>query len=460
MVGFIRHYFPLSTLFLVALDAVCLFFAILFGYMALYPGGSEALIGSVPGAISIVLAMVILTGALGLYRNNPPDRFWPIVSRVTLAFLVVLPGLHWIFYRLPDGSVCFPCLAATLLLGFGGKIAIFLFSRVSPLTHRRVMILGVGSDAVAVKETLDKSRIRGLSIVGFYSPYADQAVDASLPASKILPSSKSIGETTGQHNVSEIVIAMRERRGGALPLTELLNCKLRGVKVTDLSSFFEQHRSKVQIDLLRESWFIFGDGFRQGKFRMIVKRTFDIVASGVLLVLSLPVMLFAALAIKLDSPGPIIYRQERVGLGGRTFNILKFRSMRTDAEMNGKPQWAQTGDSRVTKVGRFMRLTRIDELPQLLTVLAGQMSLVGPRPERPYFVEQLVTQVPFYAARHSVKPGLTGWAQVRHKYGASIDDAADKLEYDLYYVKNHRLLFDILILFYSVRVVLLAQGSR
>ena len=460
MVSFIRHYFPLSTLFLVALDAVCLFFAILFGYMALYPGGSAALVNSVPGALAIVLAMVLLTGALGLYRNNPPDRFWPIVSRVTIAFLVVLPGLHWIFYKLPDGSVCVPCLAGTMLLGFGGKIAIFLFSRISPLTHRRVLILGVGSDAVAVKETLDKSRVRGLSIVGFYSPYADQVVDTSLPAHKILPSSRSIGETTGQHNVSEIVIAMRERRGGALPLTELLNCKLRGVKITDLSSFFEDHKSKVRIDLLRESWFIFGDGFRQGKLRMFVKRSFDILASSFLLLLSLPVMLIAALAIKLETSGPVIYSQERVGLGGRTFRILKFRSMRIDAERDGRPQWAQNMDARVTRIGRLMRLTRVDELPQLINVLSGKMSLVGPRPERPYFVDQLVKQVPFYAARHSVKPGVTGWAQVRHKYGASVDDAADKLEYDLYYVKNHRLLFDVLILFYSVRVVIMAQGSR
>ena len=460
LVSLIGHYFPLSTLFLVALDAVCLFFAIILGYMVLYPGGSTALLDSVPGAVSIVLAMVLLTAALGLYRNNPPDRFWPIVSRVALAFLVVLPGLHWVFYQLPDGSVCIPCLAGTMLLGFGGKMAILMFSHATPFTQRRVLILGVGSDAVAVKETLDKSRIRGLSIVGFYSPFANQAVDSSLPANKILCSSKSIGETTGQHNVSEIVIAMRERRGGSLPLTELLNCKLRGIKVTDLSSFFEQHRSRVQIDLLRESWFIFGDGFRQGMIRRFVKRTFDIVASGVLLLPGLPVMLFAALAIKLDSTGPIIYRQQRVGLGGRTFNVLKFRSMQTDAEKDGKPQWAQAGDARVTKVGRFMRLTRIDELPQLFNVLTGQMSLVGPRPERPYFVEQITKQVPFYAARHSVKPGVTGWAQVRHQYGASVDDAADKLEYDLYYVKNHRLLFDILILFYSVRVVLLAQGAR
>jgi exopolysaccharide biosynthesis polyprenyl glycosylphosphotransferase len=194
--------------------------------------------------------------------------------------------------------------------------------------------------------------------------------------------------------------------------------------------------------------------------RVFVKRTFDIVASSVLLFLSLPVMLFAAIAIKLESAGPIIYRQPRVGLGGNLFDVLKFRSMCADAEKDGKPQWAQTGDARVTRVGRFMRLTRIDELPQLLTVLKGEMSLVGPRPERPYFVDQLVQQIPFYGARHSVKPGVTGWAQVRHHYGASVDDASDKLQYDLYYVKNHTLFFDILVLFYSVRVVLFAQGSR
>jgi len=460
MVRLLRQNFPLSALFLVALDAVCLFSAILIGYMMLYPSGNSALVSSVPGALAIVLSMVLLTGALGMYRNNPPDRFWPIISRVAIAFLVVLPGLHWVFYKLPDGSVCVPCLAGTILLGLGGKIAIFLLSRASPFAQRRVLILGVGADAAAVKETLEKSRTAGLSVVGFYTPFADQAPHASVPAHKILPSDRSIGETTGQHNVSEIVIAMRERRGGALPLTELLNCKLRGVKVTDLSSFFEQYKSKVRIDLLRESWFIFGDGFRQGKLRMFVKRSFDIAASLALLILGFPVMIATAIAIKLESPGSIIYRQERVGLGGKTFSILKFRSMRNDAEKDGKPQWAQTGDARVTKVGRFIRLTRIDELPQLFNVLAGQMSLVGPRPERPYFVDQLVAQVPFYAARHSVKPGVTGWAQVRHKYGASIDDASDKLEYDLYYVKNHRLTFDILVLFYSVRVVLLAQGSR
>lgn len=345
-------------------------------------------------------------------------------------------------------------------LGSAGDRLTSFFRKSSPLTQRRIMVYGVGADAASVRNTIEKSGNRSLQVVGFVSPNAEAEINAAIPAHKVMCSSLSLSQIATQHNVSEIVIAVRERRGGALPLTELLNLKLQGIKVLDLSAFFEQHGGKVQIDNLRESWFIFGHGFRQGKVRMAVKRCFDVAASLTLLALAWPIMLCAAISIKFTSPGPVIYRQERVGLGGRTFNVLKFRSMRTDAEKDGKPQWAKTGDSRVTSVGRFMRLTRIDELPQILNVLRGEMSLVGPRPERPYFVDQITATVPFYAARHSVKPGVTGWAQVRHNYGASIDDAADKLEYDLYYVKNHRLWLDIVILFYSVRVVLLAQGSR
>ena len=400
MIRMFSHHFQLSSLLLAALNAVCVGLLAAFGYLFFYPATGIALLNSAAGAIAIGLASAALVARFSFNQTT------------------------------------------------------------SAIITRRVLVLGVGRDAAMVNEALDNASIRGLAVVGFYSIDADQQVDAALPANKILPPSKSIGEIARQLNVSEIVLATRERRGGTLPLTDLLNCKLKGIKVTDLSAFYEQHQSKVRIDLLRESWFIFGDGFRQHKMRVFVKRTFDIIASSTLLILSLPVMLFAAIAIKLESAGPVIYRQPRVGLGGNLFDVLKFRSMCADAEKDGKPQWAQAGDSRVTRVGRFMRLTRIDELPQLLTVLKGEMSLVGPRPERPYFVDQLVQQIPFYGARHSVKPGVTGWAQVRHHYGASVDDASDKLQYDLYYVKNHTLFFDILVLFYSVRVVLFAQGSR
>jgi sugar transferase (PEP-CTERM system associated) len=460
MVRMFSRAFPIGNLVLVGIDAICLFFAILFAYMLLYPGGNNALVSSIPGAVAIVIAMVLMTGAMGFYRNSVKRQFWSALFRIAIAFAVVLPGLHWMFFRLPDGSVCVPCLAATLALAFFAKLALFFVNGNSTLRQRRVMILGVGADAAAVNKMLEASNNPSLSVVGFYTPFENQSVDESVPAGKLLPSNKSIGEITGRHNVSEIVIAMRERRGGSLPLNELLDCKLRGVKVTDLSTFYEQQRSRVRIDLLRESWFIFGDGFRQGRVRMFVKRTFDIVASGMLLLFAWPIMLVTAILIKLESPGPVLYKQERVGLGGRSFNIVKFRSMRVDAEKDGTPQWAQKGDARITKIGRFIRLTRIDELPQLFCVFSGTMSLVGPRPERPYFVAQLEKEIPFYNARHSVKPGVTGWAQVRHQYGASISDSADKLEYDLFYVKNHTLIFDLMILFHSVKVVLFAQGSR
>ena len=461
MVRIFSQYFPLGTLYLIAMDAACLFISVLSGLSFVFVEESRPLLGVAPSAIIIVSVMLLFAGAFGLYNNTSHEKLWPVAPRFSAPLILGLLLLHYFFYRLPNGAVSLQAVATTVLMVMVGRLVIFSVSRAAPaFINRRVMILGVGADAAMVHETLERSHVPGLYFVGFYSPDADPTLTAKLPANKILLPARTITDTARMLKVNEIIIATRERRGGVLPLGELLDCKLKGIKVIDLSSFYETYKSKVRIDLLRESWFIFGDGFRQGRARMFVKRSFDVIASSVLLVLSMPIMLVAAIAIKLESAGPIIYRQERVGLGGRAFNVLKFRSMRVDAEKDGRPQWAQAGDKRVTRVGRLMRLTRIDELPQLITVLAGQMSLVGPRPERQFFVDQIVQKVPFYTARHSVKPGVTGWAQVRHQYGASVDDASDKLEYDLFYVKNHTLLFDILILFHSVRVVLLAQGSR
>jgi sugar transferase (PEP-CTERM system associated) len=245
-----------------------------------------------------------------------------------------------------------------------------------------------------------------------------------------------------------------------MPVNALLDCKLAGVRVLDLSSYFERALGQLRLDSLRASWLVFGDGFRQGWLRTLIKRIFDIVASTVLIVLALPVMLVTALLILAESGGPVFYRQERVGQGGRLLRVTKFRSMCADAESDGKPRWAATNDDRVTRVGRFIRKYRIDELPQLLNVLKGDMSLVGPRPERPFFVDQLTQDVPFYAARHSVKPGLTGWAQVRYHYGASPDDAVNKLQFDLYYIKNHTLFLDLVVLLETVMVVVTGKGAQ
>ena len=228
----------------------------------------------------------------------------------------------------------------------------------------------------------------------------------------------------------------------------------------DLASYFERTLGQIRLDSLYAGWLIFGEGFDQGRIRVVTKRLSDIVFSLILLVMALPVMLITALLIGLESGFPILYRQERVGLNGRLFNVVKFRSMCNDAEKGGMPRWATANDDRITRVGHFIRKFRIDELPQLFSVLTGHMSLIGPRPERPFFVDQLGREIPFYAVRHSVKPGVTGWAQVRYHYGATVEDAAEKLQYDLYYVKNHSLLLDLVILFETVGVVIGRKGAH
>ena len=224
--------------------------------------------------------------------------------------------------------------------------------------------------------------------------------------------------------------------------------------------FFERERGQIRVNTLYPSWLVFGGGFDQSLLRSGIKRTFDIAASGILLAATLPIMIVTALCILWEDGAPVFYRQERVGKGGKPFMVLKFRSMCKDAEKGGKPQWAATDDPRITRVGRIIRKLRIDELPQVFNVLAGAMSFVGPRPERPYFVDQLCAEIPFYNVRHSIKPGITGWAQVRYQYGASVEDAIEKLQYDLYYVKNHSLFLDIIILIDTIEVVLLGKGGR
>jgi sugar transferase (PEP-CTERM system associated) len=240
----------------------------------------------------------------------------------------------------------------------------------------------------------------------------------------------------------------------------LLECRIQGIPVHSLAAFSERLKGEVPLDSLKASWLIYGNGFAQGAVRTVVKRAFDLTAALVLLAVAWPFMLLTVLAIRLEDGAPVIFRQERIGRYGRSFMVLKFRSMRTDAEKDGVARWAQANDSRITRVGRFIRKTRIDELPQLFNVLKGEMSLVGPRPERPSFVEQLTEEVPYYAVRHSVKPGLTGWAQVRFTYGASLSEARRKLQFDLYYVKNHSLILDVQIILETVRVVIFGEGAR
>ncbi len=299
---------------------------------------------------------------------------------------------------------------------------------------------------MAVEEMIENHGTRGAVVVGFFpagSP--SEAADPARPGrAPVFPPDLKLQAIVERFRVNEVIVAAREQRGGALPMNDLLECRVAGVPVCDLSAFYERVRGEVPVDSLKASWLIYSDGFVQSPLRRFTKRAFDVFAATGLLIIGMPVMLLATFAIMMESGFPILIVQERVGRSGRNFKVLKLRTMSKDAEGDGVARWAVRNDARVTRVGRLLRKLRIDEMPQLINVLNGDMSLVGPRPERPAFVAQLREHVRFYDVRHCVKPGLTGWAQIRFPYGSSIEDAQRKLQFDLFYVKNNSLILDVL----------------
>jgi sugar transferase (PEP-CTERM system associated) len=322
-----------------------------------------------------------------------------------------------------------------------------------PHLEERLLILGTGAMARTVARQIRSQHDFAYRIVGFVQ---DEPHDGRGP--KALGSASELPLLIEQHRVDRIVVSLSDRRG-KLPIRELLQAKLSGVRVEDAATTYERITGKILLDELKPSWLIFSDGFCASRGTRIAKRVADVVLAAVGLVLAAPLMLLTAVAVRLESRGPVLYRQERVGENGRLFTLFKFRSMRLDAE-TGTPLWASENDDRVTRVGRAIRLTRLDELPQLWNVLRGDMSFVGPRPERPFFVEQLAAVNPFYVERHAVKPGVTGWAQVKYRYGSSIEDAMEKLQYDLYYIKHLSIVFDLTIVIDTVKVILSGKGAK
>ena len=455
MIRLFNHYLPLRTLVLTLIEALVLFQAMVLGFeLRMLDRGTP--LPLLEAGLFTGVMLLMMTG-LGLYESQS-EPFRTMLQRLLVAYLLTLVVLSVVFYVFPETYIGRGVFALTTLFAAGGVLLIRLvFFRITDvgLPKRRVLIVGNGAEAEEVIRFLnDDVRGRSIEYAGLY-PVASRSIEESQ-----VQGYTRLLRTVRELRVSEIVIALRERRGGTMPLRELLDCKLKGIKVMDLVSFYEREKGLLKIDNLRASWLIFGAGFDRGVTRDVVKRIFDVVVSLLLLALTLPILLLAMLAIVVESGRPVFYRQERVGQGGKSFTILKLRSMRQDAEKDGKPKWAGAQDSRITRVGHFLRRTRIDELPQLFNVLRGDMSFVGPRPERPYFVEQLLADIPYYDVRHSVKPGVTGWSQVRYPYGASVEDALAKLQYDLYYVKNHSLFLDLLILVDTVQVVLLGKGAR
>jgi sugar transferase (PEP-CTERM system associated) len=329
------------------------------------------------------------------------------------------------------------------------------FERLSTHLEERLLIVGTGLVAQRVVAEIQAQRDFAYRVVGCVEDSESPGTFINAP---ILGMTSDLPALVESHRIDRIVVGLSDRRH-ALPIQELMQAKLAGVRVEDAATTYERIAGKILAEGATPSWFVFSDGFRTSRRTRFVKRTVDLVLAFVGLVLSAPLMVLTALAIRLDSRGPVLYCQERVGEHGRTFTLCKFRSMRTDAE-HGVPRWATENDDRVTRVGRFIRLTRLDEMPQLWNVLRGEMSFVGPRPERPYFVQQLTSIIPYYAQRHAVKPGVTGWAQVKYRYGSSIEDAMEKLRYDLYYIKHQSIFFDLTIFMDTVKVILTGKGAQ
>lgn len=412
-------------------------------------------------ALAFALVMVFSMGALGMYQHDQSrEDIKSILLRIAPSFVLGFGLMHLLATMVPGmqlgrlGSMVFVLGGGAVLLA---RLVVFTSAQ-SSMLEQRLIIVGDGAMA---RECLELATsgigFHPFRVVGFVPIQGEMR---AVPPAMLLPADLPLLTLARRYAADEIIVTVGDRRNGAFPVRQLLECAVGGVPVTDAATFFEREACQIRVSTLQPSYLIFGGGFNQSLGRATVKRVFDLLASAAIGMLALPLMLATALAIKIEDGGPVFYRQERVGRDNRLFQVLKFRSMRQDAERDGQPQWAAQDDPRVTAVGHWIRKLRIDELPQMLNVFKGEMSFVGPRPERAYFVEQLCEQIAYYNVRHGIKPGITGLAQVRYRYGASVEDAARKLQYDLYYVKNNSLFLDLLILVDTVQVVLFGKGGR
>jgi len=461
MIRLFKHYVPHAVILLGLIDIALLLAMADFAWRL-----RSTQIGIDPGPISdrawqlFGFASVVLTAmiSVGVYGADALRSMRYATARILVAISLGIIALAFLDFVSGGGNFWRSILAYAML----GSVFVLVMNRLvvggilgAAAFRRRVLVLGAGHRADRLRKLSERPE-SGFVIVGYVAMTESQpVVEEAISRAAIHNLTRHV-ENLG---VSEVVLALEERRN-SLPLADLLRIKTTGVHVNDFSSFIERETGRVDLDSVNPSWLIFSDGFSSGRaISSAAKRLFDIAASSLLLALSLPFIAVFALLVKLDSRGPAFFRQTRVGLYGQLFDVIKLRSMRTDAEAAGA-QFAQKDDPRVTRLGKFIRKTRIDELPQTWSVLKGEMSFVGPRPERPEFVSDLEEQLPFYAERHMVKPGITGWAQINYPYGANLEDSRHKLEYDLYYAKNYTPFLDLLILLQTLRVVLWHEGAR
>ncbi len=460
MVRLFKHYIPLSLIAL-SIGEFAVF------VLSVYAGGSirfSEAPNELPDDVfwpSVLFAAVMFAcmTSMGLYQRHLRDGRRGMFLRIVIAFFLGFIAMTLLFYLFPEVILGRGIFGITWLIAFLAIIAarLFYIKRVNREDlKRRVIVAGVGKNANLIDTLLKRHTDRlGFKVIG-YVPVNEEEI--CVDRSKVIEHNMTFVQLSEIHDVDEIVIAVTDRRKG-MPVEELLDCKMSGIDVIDLQTFFERQTGKIILDLLQPSWLIFSDGFGQGRIKDVSKRIFDLLASGILLLATFPFMLITMVAIYLEDRGPVFYRQVRVGQNWKLIKVVKFRSMRIDAEKAGA-QFAQKDDDRVTRVGKFIRKTRIDELPQLLNVFKGEMSFVGPRPERPEFVEDFSKNIPFYSERHRVKPGITGWAQIMYPYGSDEKDTIQKLQYDLYYVKNYSVFLDVTVLFQTAEVILWGKGAR
>ncbi|MEQ9546547.1 MAG: TIGR03013 family PEP-CTERM/XrtA system glycosyltransferase [Marinobacter sp.] len=463
-----RHYIHVPFVILGLIDLVVLAVSFLiavffryFGELSLFLENIEFLL---PSAFAFGIVNLIVMVALGVHQSRLEEGMSGMMLRTIFSLIIGVPasglfyvfGNEWLWYLGFSDILTSASVFGLFLLGIFRLIFFAIAGK--DAFKRKVLVLGAGYRARQLLMDLKTPFNRqGFVFTGFV-PLPDESVEIGEEHLIRLP--VTLFQHIRKHPVSEIVVAVDDRRKG-LPMEDLLECKMHGVRIVDGATFYERESRKVALEMVTRGWLVFSDGFKVSSAFGVGKRSLDLLAAITLFLVGLPLMILTAIAIKIeDGPrAPVLYSQERVGLNGRIFRVFKFRSMITDAEKNGAV-WASQNDTRVTRVGEFIRKLRIDELPQIFNVLTGSMAFVGPRPERPVFVEQLSKKIPFYSERHRVKPGLTGWAQLCFAYADNEEDTREKLRYDLYYIKNQSMLLDLLIIIQTVEVVLFKKGSR
>ena len=456
MIRLFKVYYPLRTLVLLAGEALIIWVSFVLGTML--RNQDSWLLLNVEGGylkiLAVTAAVLLLSHWLDLYDSSSLSKSWEQSLRILLVLGFIALALSAVGFLFPDflpgnGSALLGLIILTCTLFCWRGAYGWLVKQ--PFLRERVYVLGTGERAERLVDGLRQRSTTGIEVVGWTGDVAGELTRESV-ASHLLALARGKG-------VHRVIVAMPDRRG-TLPVEELLDLRLAGLKVEEATSWLEKMSGRIEVEQLNPSWLIFAEGFRFSNFFRFVRRLLNFSVALIALAISLPLLPFIVLAVKLGSPGPALYRQQRVGRRGKVFYCYKFRTMRKDAEADTGATWATDDDPRITKVGKFLRSSRLDEIPQLWCVLKGDMHFVGPRPERPEFVEWLSKEIPYYGVRHVVRPGITGWAQVQYKYGNTLADAREKLQYDLFYIKNASIGLDMLIMFQTIKIVLLGRGAQ